>query len=267
MAGISNYLADKINDWLHGSTAAYTPPGTTYFALMTALPTAAGGGVEVTGGSYARKAVTNNSTNWPASASGIKSNGVAMTWATPSADWGRVVGVAEYDAASDGNLLTFAELSAATVVLDTQVFSLPIGAATFTWSGGISQYLANKLNDWLHGGGTYVVPATTYFGLMSAPPTGSTPGTETSGSGYARAAEVNDAANWPDSVAQTKVSADALTWPAASGAWAGPEVAVAEYDAAASGNVLTFGNLATSISIASGAAPEIPVGGATYTVE
>src|SRR4051812_11030737 len=136
MAGISNYLADKIDDWLHGNAVGWSAPSPTYFALMLAMPTASGGGTEVSGGSYARLSVTNNSTNWPASANGIKSNGVAMTWATPSADWGNVVGIAEYDASTSGNLLTFASLAAPVSVLSGQVFSLPTQAASYSWSGG-----------------------------------------------------------------------------------------------------------------------------------
>jgi hypothetical protein len=268
MAGISNYLANKINDWLHGNTAAYTPPATTYFALMLAMPTASGGGTEVaSSGSYVRKAVTNNSTNWPASSSGIKTNGAAISWITPTGDWGRVVGIAEYDASTGGNLLTFADLSTATTVLSGQVFSLPTGSASFTWSGGISQYLANKLNDWLHGGGTYTVPATTYFAPMTVIPTATTPGTETSGGSYARSADTNNATDWPDSIGQSKTNANTLSWPTASTNWSGPEVAVAEYDASSGGNQLTFGALANNITVASGATPSIPAGGAVYTVQ
>jgi hypothetical protein len=267
MAGISNYLADKINDWLHGNTGGYTPVATTYFALMTAMPSASGGGTEVTGGSYARVAVTNNSTNWPASVNGVKSNGTAVTWPTPSADWGNVVGIAEYDASSGGNLLTFADLSPVVTILNTQIFSMPATAIVFMWDGGISQYLTNKLNDWLHGGGSYTVPTTTYFALMSVIPTTSTPGTETTGGSYARPGFTNNATDWPNSSAQTKANAVAITWPTSSTAWSGPEVAVAEYDAVSSGNLLTFGPLANSVTVGNGATPSVPINGGTYQVQ
>ena len=82
---------------------AWTPPATIYVALFTAAPTDAGGGTEVTGGSYARKAVTNNPTNWPAAAGGVKSNGVVITFVTPTGAWGTVTHFALMDAASAGN--------------------------------------------------------------------------------------------------------------------------------------------------------------------
>jgi hypothetical protein len=266
MAGISNYLGDIINDWLHRGTA-WTPPATTYFALMTTLPTAIGGGVEVSGGSYARLSFTNNSTNWPASSGGNKSNGVAMTWVTPTADWGLVVGVAEYDASSGGNLLTFAPLNSSVTVLNGQAFSLPVGGAVFTWSGSISQYLVNKLNDWLHGGGAFTVPDPTYFGLMTTAPTQTTAGTETSGTSYARVNEANNSTDWPVSAGQSKANSLAMNWPTAgAGGWSGPEVGVAEYDASSGGNILTFGSLSTSVTVNSGGQPSVPAGGAVYTV-
>jgi hypothetical protein len=265
MAGISNYLADPINDWLHGGSAAYTPSGTTYFALMTVMPTGAGGGTEVSGGSYARVAVTNNSTNWPASTSGVKANGTAITFPTATADWGLIVGIAEYSASTSGNLLTFAPLATSRSVLNGQVFSLAIGNVTFTWTG-ISQYLANKLNDWLHGGGVYTMPGTTYLGLMTTAPTESTPGTETTGGGYARVTDTNNLTDWPASSGGAKANGNTLTWGPATGAWSATEVAVAEYDAASSGNILTFGNLSPNITVASGQSPTVPISGATYTV-
>ena len=106
----SNYLRDAINDHLKGRTT-YTAPATTYFALMTTAPTASGGGTEASGGAYARVAVTNNTTNWPASSGQTKSNGTAIDWGTATANLGTIVAIAEYDANTSGNLLTFASLT------------------------------------------------------------------------------------------------------------------------------------------------------------
>jgi hypothetical protein len=129
----SNYLRDKINDHVHGG-GDYTRPTTTYFALMTTMPTASGGGTEASGGSYARVAVTNNSTNWPASSGQAKTNGTAIVWGTQTTSLGTVLGIAEYDASTGGNLLTFALLNTSVTIAAGQPFDIPAGGATFNWA-------------------------------------------------------------------------------------------------------------------------------------
>lgn len=110
----------------------YTRPGTVYVALYTAAPTDAGGGTEATGGSYARVAVTNNATNWPAAAAGAKSNGVAITFPTATADWGTVVAFAILDASSGGNFLFWATLTTNREVLTGDTPSFAIGTLVVT---------------------------------------------------------------------------------------------------------------------------------------
>lgn len=104
MAGITDYLEGKTMDHLFGGTV-FPPPATLYFALYTTLPDTETGasGTEVSGGSYVRVAVTNNTTNFPNYAAGSKSNGTVITFPTPTANWGAVVGVGVLDAASAGN--------------------------------------------------------------------------------------------------------------------------------------------------------------------
>jgi hypothetical protein len=83
----------------------FTRDATVYFGLFTTLPDEAeGNGVEVTGGSYARVAVTNNSTNFPAATSGQKTNGTEILFPAPTANWGTVVGVGVFTAPTGGTL-------------------------------------------------------------------------------------------------------------------------------------------------------------------
>lgn len=111
MAGsFSDFLELELLDHVFGA-AAYTAPATVYVALFTAAPTDAGSGTEVTGGSYARAAVTNNATNFPAAAAGAKSNGTEITFAAATANWGTIVAFGVFDAASAGNLLAWADLA------------------------------------------------------------------------------------------------------------------------------------------------------------
>ena len=110
MPGKGDYLELKVLDGVLGGPD-FVRPATVYVALFTVTPGEAGGGTEVTGGSYARAAVTNNATNWPAAAAGLKSNGVAITFPTPTATWGVIVAFALLDAAAAGNLLYFGAIT------------------------------------------------------------------------------------------------------------------------------------------------------------
>jgi hypothetical protein len=132
MAGSkSDYLENELLDHVLGN-AAYTAPATVYVALYTVAPTDAGGGTEVSGGSYARVAVTNNATNWPAASGGAKANGTAITFPTATADWGTVVAFAILDAATAGNFLYWADLTANKTVSSGDTASFAVGELDVT---------------------------------------------------------------------------------------------------------------------------------------
>jgi len=131
MAGKSDYLENKILDFLLGGVS-YTPPSTVYVALFTAAPTDAGGGTEVSGGGYARVAVANNTTNFPTASNGTKSNGTTITFPTATADWGTVVAVGIFDAATGGNLLFWANLSTSKTIQNGDTAQFAAGSLTFT---------------------------------------------------------------------------------------------------------------------------------------
>jgi len=121
---ISEVYANALLDQLYGSGT----PATLYIGLFTSTPGPDGtGGTEVTGGSYARKAVTNNNTNFPAAVDGQKANGVAITFAAASADWGTVEGFGVFDAPTGGNEYDFGDLATNKTVLNGDVFSFAIG--------------------------------------------------------------------------------------------------------------------------------------------
>ena len=103
---LSNYLANNIFNHALGSVS-FTPASTLYAVLCTTAPAADGTGlVEVSGGSYARVAITNNTTNFPSSSGGTRqiTNGTLINFGTSTGSWGSVVAVAFYDAAIAGNL-------------------------------------------------------------------------------------------------------------------------------------------------------------------
>lgn len=84
-------------------------PATWYIAALLALPGVDGTGyTEVANvGSYARIAVTNNSTNWPAATTvgtvTSKANGTAFAHPNPTADWGLVIGWGAFTVSTIGS--------------------------------------------------------------------------------------------------------------------------------------------------------------------
>lgn len=134
MAGSkSDYLEAKVLDHVLGG-GDYTRPGTVYVALFTATPADAGGGTEVSGGSYARAAVTNNATNFPAASGTVttKSNGTAITFPKATAAWGTVTAFGIFDAATAGNLLYWGSLTTSRAVAIDDTPSFAAGALTIT---------------------------------------------------------------------------------------------------------------------------------------
>jgi hypothetical protein len=115
-SGKGTYWANKALD-LALSQTAYAGVASVFLALYTAAPGAANAsGTEVTGGSYARKSVTNNATEWPAASAGSKSNANAQAFVTATADWGVVLAMAIYDALTTGNELYYGTLTASKTV-------------------------------------------------------------------------------------------------------------------------------------------------------
>ena len=127
MANISTYLADKLLDHAHGKTA-YTMP-TVWVGLYTTNPTmpAGTGGTEVSGGSYARVALSGLI---GAAASGAAASSGDINFATASASWGTVTGVGLFDASTAGNLLEAGALAASKTVGSGDTFSIPTGDLT-----------------------------------------------------------------------------------------------------------------------------------------
>lgn len=121
MAALSDYLENKLIDFLLRAQT-FSAPATVYVALFTAAPTDAGGGTEVTGGSYARVAVSSALANWAGTQSagstsassgtgGTTSNNGSITFPAPTGNWGSVTSFGLFDAATSGNLLIYANLT------------------------------------------------------------------------------------------------------------------------------------------------------------
>ena len=110
---LTDYAENKLTDALWRGQALGAP-ATWYVGLDTVACTEAGGGTEVSGGSYARVAVSASLAAWAGtqgagttSASsgtgGTTSNNAAITFPAPTANWGQVVSFRLWDASSGGN--------------------------------------------------------------------------------------------------------------------------------------------------------------------
>ena len=131
MSAMADFLENKIIDFIFraqalgvtGATAgAGTGPATLYVGLVTGAENDAAGGTEVSGGSYARVAVTSSLANWAGTQSagsttastgtgGTTSNNNAVTFPAPTGNWGVCVGFGIWDATTTGNLLFYGALS------------------------------------------------------------------------------------------------------------------------------------------------------------
>jgi hypothetical protein len=114
-SAMSDYLENKLVDaFVRGQS--FTMPTTVYVALATTSGSDAACGTEVSGGSYARVSITSSLANWAGTQSagstvassgtgGTTSNNNAITFPSPTANWGTVVEVCVFDASTSGNLL------------------------------------------------------------------------------------------------------------------------------------------------------------------
>lgn len=146
MSALSNYLENKLVDLiLRGQ--AFSAPANVYVGLFTSDPTDAASGTEVSGGSYARVAVSGALASWAGTQSagsttassgtgGVTSNNAAITWgAAPTANWGSVTHFGVFDASSGGNLLIHGALTASkTINNGDPAPAFPAGSLVVTFS-------------------------------------------------------------------------------------------------------------------------------------
>ena len=122
-----------------------------------------------------------------------------------------------------------------------------------------SDYLENKVLDHVFGGVNYTAPSTLYLALYTVAPTDTGGGTEVSGTAYARQTVAFTGTN------DTASNTSAVEFPTAGASW-GTIVAVGIFDALTSGNLLAYGNLTDSKTIASGDVFRVPAGDLDITL-
>ncbi len=136
MAGVlSTAVVDALLDAYFGATPV-TAPATVYIGLSTTPPLDTGSGTTApSGGAYARVAVTNNTTNWPAASARLKANGTVVTFPAATAAWGTITHYTLHDAATAGTFLGWGALASSQTVGTGGVASFAVGALTITAPG------------------------------------------------------------------------------------------------------------------------------------
>lgn len=128
MAEFSNYLEDAlINATLRNTS--YTSPATVYVGLYTTDPTDANTGTEVSGGSYARTAVT-----FGAPSGGVTTNSAAVEFPQATASWGTIGWIGILDASTSGNLLYHTALDTSKTIDNGDIFKISTGSLSVTLS-------------------------------------------------------------------------------------------------------------------------------------
>ena len=156
MAAFTNFAENKIIDFLfrgqalgftNSTAAAGSGPSNLYIALFTAITDGEAGTVtevSTSGTGYGRVAVASALAGWygtsTASAAAVSSgsdattkNASAITFGSPTANWGTILGFGVYDAVTGGNLLIYGTLTTnKTVNSGDAAPSFAAAAFTFT---------------------------------------------------------------------------------------------------------------------------------------
>lgn len=173
MANLTNYAEKKMLDKTLG-IADYAAP-TPHLALLTASPGETGSlAAEVSGSGYARVDLASKMTA-TVLGTGLCTNSAALAFAASGGDWGAITHVAVCDAASGGNVLLYAPLFSAQLVLDGGLLEFVPDAfsifAVISNPNGLTQYTAKKWLDHLFNIASFTMPTSIHLAALSADPT------------------------------------------------------------------------------------------------
>lgn len=126
----------------------------------------------------------------------------------------------------------------------------------------LSDYLENKVIDYVFRGQAFTAPTTMYVGLLTSAPSDTGGGTEVSGGSYARVSVASSLANWAGTQGSGSTTASSgtsgttsnnnvISFPTPTANW-GVITHVALYDASSSGNLIIYGALTTAKTVNNG---------------
>jgi len=129
MSSFNDYTESLVLNWLFTTNSA-TRPTAWYVGLFTSAPSDTGGGTEVSGSAYARKATGTITVSGTATAA---TNSTAIEFdAASGGNWGTIGWAAIFDASSSGNMLAWAPLTTSRTINDGDVFRIPATSLTVT---------------------------------------------------------------------------------------------------------------------------------------
>ena len=120
-------------------------------------------------------------------------------------------------------------------------------------AGSLADPYENFALDWMFGGSTPTRPTARYVALYTAAPNDAGGGTEVAGGGYAR-----QAATYSASSGGSTSNSAVISW-TANGADYGTVTSIGIFDAATGGNLIAYGTLTASKTIANGDSFQLPV--------
>lgn len=279
----TDFAENKLADYMRGR--GLTLPTSWYVGLASVAGDSSI--TEVSGTSYARVAVARSLTAWAGTqgvgsvlaSSGTShqtSNNAAINLGTPgSGGWGTANYLVLYDASTGGNAWAYIPLTGALSLPAGTPVSFDPAAVVFTLgvTGGMSDWLSNKLIDLIWRGQAFSWPATLYFAYGTSASSAAAGGTEPAVGGYARVAVTMDWDQWSATDGEGTagiVSAgtaglisnnNPIVWPTPT-ADQGTIIGIMVFDAATLGNFFFFVPLTTPKTVVlGGGSPRYDAGG------
>jgi len=134
-------MANNKTDYLESAlinavlrNVSFTSPSAVYLALFTTLPADDGtGGVEVSGGSYARQAISFSAPSQVSNAATC-SNSAQIQFTTATANWGTITGIGICDASTAGNILYYGSVAVAKTVASGDQVTFPAASVVVSES-------------------------------------------------------------------------------------------------------------------------------------
>jgi hypothetical protein len=282
---LTNYGENQLVDCLRGE-GLDALPGSWSLALVSAASDSAF--TELSGTGYARQSVARSLAAW-AGTQGVgttlastgtshkSSNNDEIDWGTAGSAWGTAVGVVFLDTDSPAAAWMFIPFAAPVAISTDDPVSIAPGGLGITvgLAGGMSNYLANKLVDWIFRGQAYSWPVTLHVGYANTAPTNAGGGNEPAGS-YARQPIASSLAAWDntqgDRTTDPSTGTSGHTSNNAAVSFPVPTIDqgavgwVQVFDAATVGNLMWWRALASPKSFTTGgAAPQFAVGALEIT--
>ena len=130
MSSFSDYTENLVLNWLFTTNSA-TRPTAWYVGLFTAAPSDAGGGTEVSGNGYSRKATGTMSVSGTSPTNCTNSAAIEFD-AASGGNWGTITHIAIFDASTSGNMLGWASLTTSRTINDGDILRIPAGDLDIT---------------------------------------------------------------------------------------------------------------------------------------